>query len=394
MEGYYSTESNKRLPPSEQVNVVALSRVFGKTTNSYKFLFFLSLLDILKRRYFNVARSITFQELIIEMLANAWFPHTFFKLSFGSQDKISQKLDSLNLVIEKPIIQFKDTDKTLLRNRIATQDLSDIVSHFSRYVPFRLIVPFLERELEGVDRGRGNQLEKAMPAVADRCFESQKPLYRVDSTEYKDCQAIIVHPDWAFYLEHHYAVVRGWASWEWLNYMQRRNPSTPAIGNKLFIPSKRDSLDRQTKYWKLALADQPIDCIYSSQSINPDQFSLDHYLPWSFVTHDLLWNLIPVPPKVNSAKSNNLAASKYFDKFVELQNRGLRITRKSMPEEKWTKTIESYISGLKISNKNDLLDLEKLSNAYRREVEPLMSLAVNQGFRANWHYENLASEPH
>lgn len=388
MEGYYSTGSSKRLPQSEQVNVSALSRVFGKTTNSYKFLFFISLLDILKRRRFDVEKPISFQELIIEMLANAWFPHTFFKLSFGSQDKISQKLDSLDLAIGRPIIQFKDIDKKLLRSTIAAQDLSDVVSHLSRYVPFRLIVPFLEKELKGVDRGRGNKLEKAMPAVADRCFESQKPLYRIDSTEYKDSQAIIVHPDWAFYLEHHYGVVRGWASWEWLKYMQKRNPSTPAIGNKLFMPSKRDSLDKQTQYWKLAIAKQPINCIYSNQPINPSQFSLDHYLPWSFVTHDLLWNLIPVPPKINSAKSNNLAASRYLDEFIKLQHQGLRITQRSMPDEKWTKTIESYLSGLKISNKNDLLDLEKLSNAYKRELEPLMSLAINQGFKSDWNYEN------
>jgi hypothetical protein len=58
------------------------------------------------------------------MLANAWFPHTYFKLSFGRQDKIAQQLDALTLVIEDPIIQFKGPDKTLLRPAIASQDLN------------------------------------------------------------------------------------------------------------------------------------------------------------------------------------------------------------------------------------------------------------------------------
>ena len=49
------------------------------------------------------------------MLANAWFSHAYFKLSFGRQDKIAQQLDALALVVEDPIIQFKDSDKTLLR---------------------------------------------------------------------------------------------------------------------------------------------------------------------------------------------------------------------------------------------------------------------------------------
>ena len=49
------------------------------------------------------------------MLANVWFSHAYFKLSFGCQDKIAQQLDALALVVEDPIIQFKDPDKTLLR---------------------------------------------------------------------------------------------------------------------------------------------------------------------------------------------------------------------------------------------------------------------------------------
>ena len=47
------------------------------------------------------------------MLAHAWFPHSDFKLSFGSQDKIAQQLDALALVVEAPVVQFKDADKTL-----------------------------------------------------------------------------------------------------------------------------------------------------------------------------------------------------------------------------------------------------------------------------------------
>lgn len=73
--GYYTANSPK-LPTSEDVDVSALSRLFADTTNSYKFVFFISILDILKRRSFDVSQPITFQELVVEMLANAWYPHT------------------------------------------------------------------------------------------------------------------------------------------------------------------------------------------------------------------------------------------------------------------------------------------------------------------------------
>ncbi|MFQ4134727.1 hypothetical protein PGN35_000235 [Nodosilinea sp. PGN35] len=166
-----------QLPDLSKVNVAALTRLFADTTNSYKYLFFLSLLDILKRRRFEATEPISFQNLIVEMLANAWFPHTFFKLSFGTQDQVAHKLDALDLTITEPIIRFRDTDKTLLRKAIALQDLGDVVSHLSRYVPFRLIAPFLEHQLAGVSWGKGNQLEVAIPAIANRCFNSDKPLY-------------------------------------------------------------------------------------------------------------------------------------------------------------------------------------------------------------------------
>ncbi|WP_446398558.1 HNH endonuclease domain-containing protein [Coleofasciculus sp. E1-EBD-02] len=377
-----------QLPESDQVDVVALSRLFSNITTSYKYLFFLSLLDILKRRQFEVLSSISFKEIIVEMLANAWYPHTYFKLSFGTQDKIAQKLDSLTLEITASILKFTDTNKKLLRTTIAFQDLSDSINYLKRYVPFRLIAPFLDAELKAakVSKGRGNDLEKAIPAIADHYFDSQKPLYKFDQTDYNHCESIFIHPDWATYLEKHYAIIRGWASWEWVKYMQQRNPNTPNIVSKIFMPQQRGSLSSQTKYWKQVLAVQPVSCIYSGQLLDQENLSLDHYLPWSFVAHDQLWNLIPTHPSVNASKSNNLPSVTYFNDFVELQYLGLTASYQVLSHQKWLKAVESHISELKMSDAEDLLDIEKLRKAYELTIHPLMSLATIQGFSPDWSY--------
>ncbi len=206
----------------------------------------------------------------------------------------------------------------------------------------------------------------------------------------KTAKAILVHPDWASYVEQHFAVVRGWAAWEWLTYMQKRNPSTPAIANKLFMPTKRDSLSKQTEYWKVVMRSQELHCIYSHQQIDPERFSLDHYLPWSFVAHNQLWNLIPTVPEVNSAKSNHLPADKYkyFERFVALQHQGLTLSHHVLPEGKWSKQVEPYVSDLGFSNQEDLLVLEKLGNAYEQVLKPLVLLAANQGFSIDWQIIN------
>lgn len=375
--------STQELPKSDRVNVSLLSQIFDNTTNSYKYLYFLSLLDIIRRRQFDTLSPISFQEIVIEMLANAWYPHNYFKLSFGTQDQIANKLESLVLEITEPILKFRDTDKKLLRKAIQAQDVNDIVTFISRYVPFRLIRPFFNQETKGLVDAKVNQ---SIINLAKHQFEVTKPLYCFDSEDLKSCKGIILHQDWVEYIAENYLVVRGWTSWEWLNYTQQRNPTVPNVVNKLFMPQQRDSLAQQTKYWKIILDNQEIECIYSKVKLDKEKISLDHYLPWSFVAHDQLWNLIPTSPSVNSAKSNNIPSRQYFDNFVELQHLGLNISYQHFSKNQWLKYTEPYVAELRVSQTDDLLKLEILRKAYEATIIPLISLATIQGFTPNWNY--------
>ncbi|MDZ7961723.1 MAG: HNH endonuclease domain-containing protein [Aulosira sp. DedQUE10] len=371
------------LPLSDKVNVTVLTQIFNDTTNSYKYLYFLSLLDIIKRRNFDTLSPVSFQEIIVEMFANAWYPHKYFKLSFGTQDKIADKLDTLKLEITEPILKFRDTDKKLLRATINNQNIYDTVNSINRYVSYRLIRPFFAQEIRGL---KDYDVNPTLINLANNQFDTKKPLYCFNTEDQKNCNAIILHPDWIQYLEDNYTIVKGWVSWEWLHYMQQRNPSTPNVVNKLFMPQERDSLANQTKYWKTILEYRDIRCIYSKVKLDKDEISLDHYLPWSFVAHDQLWNLIPTTKSVNSSKSNNLPSEEYFKAFLELQHIGLTISYENISKNQWLKYTESFVSELKVSQADDLLNLEVLSNAYKITTLPLISLATIQGFSPNWVY--------
>ncbi|WP_204104299.1 MULTISPECIES: HNH endonuclease domain-containing protein [Spirulina sp. CCY15215] len=374
------------LPNSRTLNISALSGLFNSTTNSYKYLYFLSLLDIIKRSKFDDLKAITFRDIIVEMLANAWYPNNYFKLSFGTQDQIANKLNSLNLEITEPILKFKDPNKKILIKIINNhQNIDNIVNFISRHVPYRLIRPFFTQETRGF---KDYDVNPTLINLATDQFNQIKPLYCFNGKEERDCDSIILHPDWIEYLEKNYTIVRGWVSWEWLNYMQQRNPNTPNLVNKLFVPQKRDSLTKQKKYWQAILDHQEIECIYSKIKLDKDKdkISLDHYIPWSFVAHDQLWNLIPTTQSVNSSKSNNLASMQYFNDFVKLQHIGLTISHENMKKNKWEKEIESFISELKVNQSDHLLDLEILTNAYESTINPLISLAKNQGFSEDWIY--------
>lgn len=107
---------------------------------------------------------------------------------------------------------------------------------------------------------------------------------------------------------------------------------------------------------------------------------------WAFVAHDQLWNLVPTLAVVNSAKSDRLPSNVYFEPFVNLQHRGLFISHQILGERRWEKQVESFIADLKLGDKRDLLDLEKLRRAYQQTVLPLLELAKGLGFFSDWQY--------
>ncbi|MCG5531641.1 hypothetical protein LRD18_12410 [Halorhodospira halochloris] len=381
-----------QLPSGDDgLDIAALSRLFRHTTNSYKFVFFLAILDLLRRHHFDAGRPYSYQEITVEMLAIAWYPHSFFKLSFGTQDTIAKKLQSLDLSFPDSVNIFSD-DRRALRDTLAGTDLKE-AHRLMEFVPYRLITPFLDEPLKeaGIRKGPWMELERGLPRVANANFDKYRPLYRFDADSDRDCTAIIWHPEWAAYFQQHYALTHAWAAWHWLQYMQRRNPATPGLPKKLFPPVGRDSMTRQTRFWREVLKHpkgQGLRCIYSNAQLTPEHFALDHYLPWSFVVHNQLWNLLPTPAQVNSSKSNNIPAADYLERFVDLQHQGLNIANETFSKKAFTSFTEDYLTDLHLPSSDALLNYEQLADAYEKHVPPLISLAANQGFVPGWRYES------
>lgn len=375
-----------QLPSADGLNIGALARLFRHTTNSYKFIFFLALMELLRRSDFDADRPYTYAEITIEMLIIAWYPHSFFKLSFGTQDTLAKKLSALDL-------EFGDTanlfgnDRRALRSALVRTDLKQAY-RLMDFVPYRLLIPFLEPQLENVDKASWMVFETAMPAITNKHFSDARPLYRFDSDDYNQCASLTWHPDWIVYIRAHFAIIQGWASWHWLQYMQRRNPATPALSSKLFPPVKRDSLGKQTRFWRTVLKHPEgtgLRCIYSGAEL-VNGFALDHYLPWTFVVHDQLWNLVPTVADVNSSKSNRLPSPDYFEDFVIFQHRGLVIAHKAISRKEFDKLTEDYLTDLHLPSSDALLDYQRHAEAYDRHLPPLIALAINQGFSPDWRY--------
>lgn len=252
---------------------------------------------------------------------------------------------------------------------------------FLQYVPYRLLRPFFVREL----RGAPDQTVNARIAeLAEELFVERRPLYCFT----EDRSGIILNHDWLEYLQRNVAILEGWAKFRLAGYLQGRNPNAPAVIEKIAPPLVRDSLAPQTRYWReaLALLGERARCIYSGERLDDSDLSLDHFLPWSFVSHDRLWNLIPVSKSVNSSKSDSLPAPRYVLPMADLQSTALSALKFAWTDGRWTKAVEPFLVDLCLSCE-DLLDREKLRNAYESTMSPLRTIAERQGFAAEWEYQ-------
>ena len=108
--------------------------------------------------------------------------------------------------------------------------------------------------------------------------------------------------------------------------------------------------------------------------------SLDHFIPWSFVLHDQMWNLVPTFKNINSKKSDNLLDyDTYIDKFCNIQYEAFEF----VVNEKKKNQIEEYREMLKIANPKEFLEKESKEVFFKmikKEVYPVYNIAVNQGF--------------
>jgi len=353
---------NNHFPDDRNLNISAFSRILDNTTNSYKYLFFLSLIRKIKEigKTDVVVSEIKLIDIAAEMLLVAWFPHRYFRLSLGVQDQCAEILDkfieSQNKIFENGPI----TNATLDQLRMGLFEwLLENTSHLKallKYVPFRLLTPFYEHELKGVPDSQKNTKIKLLT----NDDMEHVSLYKFTS------DSILIDVCWREYMQRNMPIIEGWVKWHWCEYLQNRNQSVPSIPKKILPILSRMSMTKEIAYWQDVLAHRGLRCIYTNKNLG--SFELDHFLPWTFVAHNKLWNLIPVVDIANSSKSNNLPVLSYLDGFIET-------------------VLEPYISDLNLTSYDDLLDEVVLDKAYRNTIMPLYEIAKMNGFSSDWVYE-------
>jgi hypothetical protein len=365
---------------SKEIPINKLTSIFNDTTNSYKYYWFLSIIDILNS---NDSDEILIEELGERMFESVWYPLNYFNLSFGAQDSFK----NISLSIAKYIDEdnLKDSILTQLNEKADFTSLNNIrseVKKLTRWVPYRFIRPFFKNELQGLPDQQVNNEIKDLAYKASMKNPNLVPYYFVENK-------IVINRPWKEYLIQSTGLLKGYIFWELVRFVQKNNPNVSGIPSKLFRPVKRD-LSLNTKSWEYYLLIKgETQCIYS-KNIVPPNFSLDHFIPWSYTVHDLNWNILPVSKQVNSSKGKCLPSlDNYLNDFINLQYDFLTCLAKSDFEKK--NSILEHYSLLFNSSISQILNGSKIyfERKLSETIIPMTQIASNIGFQKDWKYKEL-----
>lgn len=348
-----------------------LGQVFKHTTNSYKLVWFLAILSLLKRSNANV---LALADILAEMAVVAWHPVCLFRLSLGCQDKLQNAILTIQGHSQLGPNELPDKVRSFVNG---APEAKARLACFRRFVPTRFLSPWFADELCGkVDARRDARIHELAK-------ESQTTPFA--SPYWFNGENVCFNPSWQHFLTDNMAVVQAFAEHHLALYLQTRNPNVPGVVNKLRAPTERQ-LNEARQFWQFVRAEFAksgragrFRDIYSEQPL-AQNFSIDHFLPWSFVVHDLFWNLTPVEPTTNSAKNDVLPdLDLYLPRLANLHFEAIEVA-KSRP-----KLLEDYTDCFRLDAAElAAIGASSLETKFREVILPQAQIAINQGFQSGW----------
>lgn len=327
--------------------------------------------------------ELTYEELVDEMIADAYFMVTEYHLNLGPKDALESIVNLIK--IKNPALKSCEKQSVIIDFLKNTQD-KEIISKkraLTYNVPYRLQSPFMENV-------KGKEWNVGESRLIAKINQENRLIYYFEALNGLSTK-IIVQSDWVQYIIKNQEIIKGWLEYKMIMYIQKRNPSVPGIADKLYPPYERN-LERVKKYWRLILSLEPVYEIYGDNILTENDLSIDHFVPWSYVAHDEMWNLNPTTKSINSSKSNNLPDwNTYFEKLVRQEYQSYQMLWKyDAVHKEFDKCAKEHINNddirYRIYRKG--LEFTEFAGELESIILPVYQSAKNCGF-TNWKYQNV-----
>lgn len=365
------------LPTYSKLNTAALSRVFDNKSECYKLFWFQAIMSRVREG----RRVMSFEELIDEMIADAWYMVSEYHLNLGPTDNLEFAVDYIHSTKD---LKSSEKKELIIEEVRASDD--KVIREYKRKlianVPYRLQSTLMP-DMKGGDWDCGAR------KLAEKINGQDHLMYYFTKIAGLASE-ITIEPEWFDYLTENQVIIDGWIQYNMISYLQRRNPNVPGIVDKLRPPEERN-LTKVSRYWKAIAETEPLRDIYAGELIDRKNMSIDHFVPWSYVAHDEMWNLHPTTRSVNSAKSNKLPRwDEYFPGLCEIEYRAYELVWSHEKIHKlWDDCTREHVNSDEVRQRlyRQGLARDEFACELERVVEPVYMAARNCGF-GEWSYDD------
>ena len=300
------------------LDIEGFSHMMKDPSYCYKFYWLEALVQIISEGI----QETTFDAVINEMICNAWYSVREFHIHLSGLQLDSQVRDGL----ERAVLKLSElsnlpanASKVEIKNAIREHEVELKASkeQLTNMVPYRALAGFFLKDDAVVDWGSVRRLTAYIEKINRDVV--LLPYTLGDSSKLK--KEIYFQPAWIEMIQDNMVSILGWIQYEKVKWLQNNNPEVPGLVYKLApMDEKMRKLNNVRKLWEGILDLSEVRDVFTGEAVVPEQYDVDHFIPWSFVMNDELWNLMPMDSSLNSAKSNRLPKwDPFFSRFAENQ---------------------------------------------------------------------------
>ena len=353
----------------------------------YKFYWLEAIVGLISRG----VTETTFDEIIDEMICNAWYSvrefHIHLSGIFGDgsvKDGLERAVLRLAELSELPA----GASKVEIRNEIKRhqKELQKPKEQLTNMVPYRALAGFFVNAGETVNW----ESTRRLIAYIEAFNRNITPLPYTLGTGSKLTKEVHFHPDWIRMIQDNTVSILGWIQFEKVRWLQNNNPEVPGLVYKLApMDEKMRKLSKVRKLWEGVLECREIRDIFTGQPTQLRKYDIDHFIPWSFVMNDELWNLMPMDSSLNSSKSNRLPQwEPFFNRFSENQFVLYELIHEKpgihkLYEGCWRDNLHSIWAGQELYRPGNTK--EAFNTILRKNMQPVYDSARRQGYEI-WRY--------
>ena len=294
------------------LDIEGFSQMMKDPSFCYKFYWLEAIVKLIAA---NVTET-TFDAIIDEMISNAWYSVREFHVHLSgiqSDGGVRDGLERAIMLLTELSDLSANASKVEIKNEIKKHNdaLKKYKEQLTNMVPYRALAGFFAKSGDVVDWGSTVRMTKYI-----KQFSEEKillPYTFGESSKLK--KQVYFNSEWIDMIQDNAVSILGWIQYEKVKWLQNNNPEVPGLVYKLApLDEKMRKLGKVRKLWNGVLELTEIRDVFKDEPIVFKEYDVDHFVPWSFVMNDELWNLMPMDSSLNSVKSNKLP---HWDPFFE-----------------------------------------------------------------------------